>query len=118
MFSLSFRTPASHTMHLRISRPFPKRLAIKPENYPTQAPKSNQTHVRHNRRDKSILHRPRSNELGESIAPNVLVDSDGDENGPCDRFVGIDGICRGYSWEGGNLDSSASVADDYDDLFL
>ena len=80
---------SSHTVNLRILRPLPKRLAIIPEDDPAQTPQGNQTHVCHDRRDVSILGGPRSNELRESVTPDILVDRDGNEDGSRDGLVGI-----------------------------
>lgn len=80
-------------MYLRIAGPFPERLSIEPEQDPSRAPESGQTHVHHDGWDVSRSLNPRSNELRESIAPEILVDGDGDEQRASNRFVGIYSIC-------------------------
>ena len=107
-----------HAMYLRVSRPLSECLSIEPENDTSQAEEKNQAHVRHNWRDISTLDDPRGDKFRESITPNILVDRDGDENRAGHRFVGVDRVCRGNGWEGSNLKSCTSVADDYNYLFL
>lgn len=110
--------PRLHAMYLWIPSPLSERLSIKPENDPRQTEEKNQTHVRHNRRDVSTLDNPRGDEFRESVAPNVLVDRDGNEDWSCDGLVRIDRVCRRDGWEGSNLNSGASVANNDNYLFL
>lgn len=70
----------SHTMNLRIPGPLPKRLSKVPKHNPTQTPQGNKTHIRHDGRDISILDDPRRDEFAEAVAPDILIDRDGDED--------------------------------------
>ena len=105
-------------MYLRISGPLSESLSIEPENNTSQAEEENQAHVGHNRRNITTLDNPRGDELRESVAPNILVDRNGDENGSCDWLVRIDRVSRRDGREGSDLDTSTSVTDDHNYLFL
>ena len=61
-------------MHFTVLGPPPKHLAFVPKQYPKQTPHHRQRHIRHDRVDIPILDDPWSNELAESVAPNILVD--------------------------------------------
>jgi len=76
-----------------MSRPLSERLAEKPEDDTSRAPQGNQTHVRHDGWDIATLDDPGGDELAESIAPDVLIDSDGHENRTGYGFVGVNGVC-------------------------
>ena len=107
----------SHTMHLRIPCPLPKRFPIIPKYNPSKTPQQNKRHVRHNRRNIAILNNPRRNKLRESVTPNIFINRNRHENWTCHRLVRVDGVCWGDWGESGNLDTGAGVANDYDDLF-
>ena len=79
-------------MHLRVPRPLPERLPIKPKDDPSGAEEEDQTHVRHDWRDVTTFDDPRRDEFREAISPHVLVDGYSDEDGACYGLVGIDGI--------------------------
>ena len=76
--------------------PLSEGLSVIPENNTRQAPENNQAHIRHDRGDIAALDDPWSDELRETVAPDVLVDCDGDKDRACDRLVGIDRVCRRY----------------------
>lgn len=102
-------------MDLRVLRPTPKSLPKKPKDNPTTTPQRNQTHIRHDGWDVPALFDPGRNELAEAVAPDVLIDCDGDEDGACDWFVGVDCVGGGDGGEGCDLDTGAGVAYyDYD----
>lgn len=103
-------------MYLGIPGPLPERLSEVPEDDSRAAEEGDQTHVGHNRWNVATLLNPRSNKFGESITPDVLVDSDGYEDRACDRLVGINGVRGGDGWESSHLYASAGIANDHDDL--
>ena len=101
-------------MHTRPTTPLPERLPIIKVPNPRQTKQRRQRHVRHDRRHEPSLHRPGRDELGETVAPDVLVDGDGNEDGAGDGLVGVDAVGRGDGGEGGDLDAGACVADYHD----
>jgi len=64
-------------MNRRLGRPSSELLAIEVERDGAETPQCCQGHVQHDRLDEPALFYPRSDELAEAIAPEVLVDSDG-----------------------------------------
>lgn len=79
-------------MNARLSRPLPHRLPIIVERNRTETPQHRQAHIQHDRFDKTAFFAPRRDELAKSVAPDVLVHRDGDEQETCDRLIAIDGI--------------------------
>lgn len=65
-------------MNRAILTPPPKCLSKEIKDNPKKTPQRDEAHIRHNRRNITLLDNPRRDELGESIAPDVLVDGDGD----------------------------------------
>ena len=91
-------------------------LPVEKEDDAEGAPQHGQAHVQHNRRDIAGFLGPWRDELAESVAPQILVDGDGDEDGSNDGLVAVDGIGTCDSWQGGDLDTGASVANDDNNL--
>lgn len=81
-------------MHTRVARPLPERLADEEEQDGKRAPQEDEAHVGHDGRDKASFDGPGRDELGEAVAPDVLVDRDGDHDGTGDGLVTIDGVRR------------------------
>ena len=102
-------------MHAALATPLAASLSNKEEQDPEAAPQKDQAHVEHDRRDEPSADRPRGDELAEAVAPEVLVDGDGDEDRAGDGLVGVDGVGGGDGRDGGDLDARAGVADDDDD---
>lgn len=102
-------------VHLVVPRPPPERLPVEPEQDAEGAPQRRERHVEHDRWDVARADDPRCHELGEPVAPEVLVDGDGDEDAAGDGLVRVDGIGGGDAGDGGDLDTGARVADDDDD---
>jgi hypothetical protein len=67
-------------MHFGILCPLPKSLSIEPENDSTETKEEDQTHIRHDWGNVSILDNPRSDKLREAVTPDVLIDRDRDED--------------------------------------
>lgn len=59
---------------------------------------------------------PRCDELGETITPDVLVDSDGDEQGSSNWLVRIDSICANDGRNRGHLHARSTKSNDDDDF--
>jgi len=77
----------SHSMNFRVSGPLSECLAVKPKYNAKQAPKKGQGHVRHDRRNIAIGDDPWCDEFTETIAPDILIDRDGDEDASSHRLV-------------------------------
>ncbi len=103
-------------MHLIILSPLPECLSVEPEQDAKRAPQRGQAHVQHDRRDVAVRDDPWRYELAEAVAPQVLVDGDGDKYRARDRLVRVDGIGGSDTGDGGDLDARAGVANDDDDL--
>jgi hypothetical protein len=103
-------------MHITILRPPPHPLPPKPEYHTTPAEERNERHICHDSWNITRLFGPRRNELRESIAPDIFVHGNSDENSTRDGFVRVDSVCAVDGGEGGDLDASASVPDYNDDL--
>lgn len=71
-------------------------------------------HICHDRRHETGLFCPVCDELRETVTPEIFVDRYGNEDGPRDGFVGVDGIARDDGWEGRYLNSDAGIADYHD----
>jgi hypothetical protein len=85
-------------MNFRVLCPLPESLSEIPENNPSKTPQKSQAHVRHDGRNIAILDNPWRNEFRETVSPDILVDSNSDKDGSCDRFVRIDGVCGRDRW--------------------
>ena len=68
-----------HPMNMGISSPPPHRLPIIIKRNSTGTKQYSQAHIKHERLNKSTLFTPRGDKLAESIAPEVLIDRDGDK---------------------------------------
>lgn len=79
-------------MYLGVLCPFSEGLAIKPEDYPSGAPQQNQTHIGHDGRDISTLDDPRSDELRETISPDIFIHGNRNKNRSGDWLVAVNGI--------------------------
>ena len=96
--------------------PLSEGLALVVEQDAKGAPQKDEGHVQHYGRDIAVRDDPGRDELAEAIAPQVLVDGDGDEDAAGHGLVAVHGICRGDGWDGGDLDTGTCVSDDDDDL--
>jgi len=103
-------------MHLRMPGPLPARLPKVPKHNAHEAEERNEGRVGHDGRHVAALLAPGGDELGEAVAPDVLVDRDGHEDGARNGLVGIDRVGGGDCGQGGNLDARAGVADYHDYL--
>lgn len=79
-------------MHGRVAGPSSERLSLVVEQDAEETPQQHQRAVCHDWWDKSSFFDPRGNELGEAVAPDVLVDGDGNEEGASDGFVRVYGV--------------------------
>ena len=96
------------------SIPSSKRLALIVKQDAEQTPQQHQRSIRHDGRNESRLLHPRCDEFGETVAPDVLVYGDGDEEGAGDWLVGIDGV-GGYDGGDGRDLHAGGAEGDYDD---
>jgi hypothetical protein len=103
---------------LVILRPSLERLAVEPEQDGKRAPQGRERHVEHDGRDVAGADDPGCDELAEAVAPQVLVDRDGDEDRARNGLVRVDGVGGRDAGDGGDLDAGAGVADDDDDLVV
>ena len=103
-------------MHAGVPAPLPEFLADKVEQDAKRAPQEDERHVQHDGRDEAIGNGPWGDELAEAVTPNVLVNSDGDEDGAGDRLVAVNCIGGGDGGDGGDLNTSAGIADDNNGL--
>lgn len=108
----------SHSVDTIIPSPSPKGLAFEPEQNPEQTPKDGQSHVSHDGFHEATLFNPRRDEFREAVAPQVLVDSNGNEDTPRDRLVRVNGVGRSDCGQCCNLDTRTSISDDDNDLFI
>lgn len=105
-----------HVVNPGVPAPFSERLADKVEENTERAPQKDERHVQHDGRDEAARNGPRRDELAEPVAPDVLVDGDGDENGAGDGFVAVNSIGGGDGRDGGDLDAGTGVANNDDGL--
>ena len=105
-------------MHHIARRPPTKRLSIVIEHNPARTEHKSQTHVHHDGPDEADVLGPGGDELGEAVAPEVLVDGDGDEDAAGDGLVAVDAVGAADRGDGGDLDADQRVADDDDCLFF
>lgn len=99
-------------MNLASPSPPPEGLSLPPEQHSKATPQQHQAPVGHDGRHVSGLHGPSGDELGEAIAPDVLVNGDGDEEGTRDGLVRVDSV-RGHDGRNGSdLDAGGREADD------
>ena len=103
-------------MQGRVPRQPPQALAPEVEEDAKAAPEEDERHVQHDGRQETASNGPRRDEFRKSIAPDVLVDRDGDEDGAGDGLVAVDRVRGGDGGDGSDLDPGAGVADDDDDL--
>ena len=103
-------------MDAGVPAPLPELLTEKVEEDAKRAPQEDERHIQHDGRNKSVGDGPWGDELAETVAPDVLVDSDSNEDGASDRLVAVNCVGGGDGRDGGNLDSSASVAHNNDGL--
>lgn len=103
-----------HAMHVRVSCPLSKRLAIVIEWDGKKTPQDHQAHIEHNGGLISVSFRPRCDKLAEAITPDILVHGDGDEDRSSDGLVAVNGVCTGNGWDRRHLYAGASVADNDD----
>ncbi len=103
-------------MDFAILRPSPERLAFVPEQNSEQAPNRRQGHVRHDRRNVARFNDPWCDELTKTVASDVLVNSDRNKHRSCNRVIRINRLCRGDSGQGRDLNASACVANNDNDL--
>lgn len=103
-------------MYATLRRPPSKCFAPYPEYHTATTTKGRHGHVRHKGRDVPCLLHPRSDELGDAVAPQVLIHCDRDENRPGCGFVRVDGIGSRDGWKGGDLYAGASETKYDDDL--
>ena len=112
--TLSLQSVTLHLMYTILSTPAPHFLSPLQEQQTRRTEQERQAHVRHDRWQEPGLLDPRADELGETVAPEVLVDGDGDEDGTGDGFVAVDGVGADDGGDGSDLDSGAGEADDDD----
>lgn len=103
-------------MHTIPRRPLPKSLPIEVKEHATRAKRKSQTHVQHNRPNKTDLLCPRRDELAEAIAPDVLIDGNSDEDAAGDGLVRVNAIGAADGGDGGDLDAGAGIANYHDSL--
>lgn len=101
-------------MDFRLGRPFPAPLTPEVKGDAKQAPQCEEAHVQHNGREIAILLYPRRDELAKSVAPDVLVDGDGDKERAGYGLVAVDSVGTGNGGERRDLNPGSSVAY-YDD---
>lgn len=99
-----------------IASPFAEGLALVIEQDAESAPKEDEGHVQHDGRNIAVGDDPGGDKLAETVAPQILVDGDGDENAAGHRFVAVDGVCRCNGGNRGDLDTCAGISDDDDHL--
>ena len=97
-------------------RPSSKLLAPDPEYDTTAGPEEEKAHVCHERRHVSRLLNPRCYKLRDTVSPNILVDSNRDENRASYWFVRIDSVSGCDSRKCSYLDARTSETDDGDSL--
>ena len=106
----------SHAMHVTMLRPLPESLPEEEEQDPERAPEGDQGHVGHDGWYVPAGEDPGRDEFGETVAPDILVDGDADEDTARDGLVAVNSVGGGNGREGSNLDTGACVADDDDGL--
>lgn len=103
-------------MHGRVAGPSSERLALVVEQDAEETPQQHQRPVCHDRWDKSSFFNPRGDEFGETIAPDVLVDRDSNEQRASDWFVRVYGVGGYDGGDRGDLDAGGTEGDNDDDL--
>lgn len=103
-------------MKLRVLRPFPEGLSVKPEDDCSHAKGYLQSQVRHYWCHEADLSDPVCDELRKTPAPHIFVDGDGNKYGTCYRFVRVDCVSGSYRRESCSLNTDASVAKDDNNL--
>lgn len=107
----------AHLVHIRLCSPLPTLLSPEIKHNPKRTPQDMQTHIHHDWRKIPAYVNPVSDELTETIPPQILVDRDIHEERTGDGFVTVDSICAGDGGKGGDLDTGTCVADDDNNLY-
>lgn len=79
-------------MNTIVLSPDPESFPEKPEYNPKRTPQRDQTHICHDGIHKPASLNPWGDEFGETIGPEVLIDSDCNENAPGNGFVRVDSV--------------------------
>lgn len=103
-------------MHRRLGRPSSEPLPVKVERDGTETPQRCQAHIQHDRLDEPAFLDPRGDELAETVAPEILVDGNGDKNRTGHGFIAVDGVRAGNSREGRYLDACSGVSNNHNHL--
>jgi hypothetical protein len=103
-------------VHARLPTPLPESLPNKIKDNTKRAPQEDQAHIEHDGRYNACLDRPRRNELRKAVAPEILINGDGDEDGARDGLIAVNCVGGGDGGDAGDLDAGAGEANDYDDL--
>ena len=103
-------------MNLSTSTPNPEFPLFPPEQNPERSPQCDETHIGHNGRNVARTDDSGRDQFGEAVTPDILVDSDGNEDAAADGLVRVDGVGAGDGREGSHLDAGAVKADYYDNL--
>lgn len=99
-----------------IASPLAEGLALVIEQDAESAPEEDEGHVEHDGRHIAGGDDPGGDEFTEAVAPQILVDGDGDKNATGHRLVAVDGVRRCNGGDGGDLNSRAGISDDDDHL--
>ena len=103
-------------MYIAVFRPLSESLPVEEKQDPKRTPEGDQAHVGHDGWQVATGNDPWCDEFRESVAPDILVDGDADEHAARDGFVAVHSVGGCNGGESGNLDTSAGVADNDDDL--
>lgn len=106
----------SQVMHRIILGPLAEGLTHVIEQDTKSTPKEDERHVQHDGRHVAVCNDPRGDELAEAIAPQVLVDGDGDEDATGHGLVTVHGVCGCDGWNRSDLNPGTCVSDDDNDL--
>ena len=82
-------------MHTAFRRPLPKHFTLPPKEYSKSTPQEDEAHIRHDRWQIAVRDDPWRHKLAETVAPYVLIDSNGDEDTTGNRLVAVNRIRRG-----------------------
>ena len=103
-------------MQVRVPGPLSERLSKEIKDDSTCTEQEYQTHVGHDRWDEASGDGPWCDELGETVAPDVLINGNGDHDRAGNRLIAVDGISGRNGRYGGDLNTRTGVADDDDGL--
>jgi hypothetical protein len=84
---LTLRSFDLQGVNLIVPGPLSENLAVVPEQNTEGTPKCGEAHIQHNRRNIAIRDDLWRDELAKTVSPEILVDSDSDEDGACDGLV-------------------------------